>query len=203
MNKKISLKKLVVSILGTAIVSMGISLLVNGSYGVDTISTFLLGILNYVNLPFWVASMTLNILILVVTFLLDASELGIGSVINAIGRGYLLKFLNPLFGSLALSLPYYSMIAAVVGPILFGVGGALYISSGLGAAALEALTNIVDKNTEASIKTIRMILDAAFVIVGLLLGAPLGIGTVLCVLLIGPVLEFTLKLINRTKAAQI
>lgn len=199
MNKKISLKKMVVSILGTAIVSMGISLLVNGSYGVDTISTFLLGVLNYVDLPFWVASMTLNIVILIVTFLIDASELGIGSVINAIGRGYLLKFLNPIFGSLALSLPYYSMIAAVVGPILFGVGGALYISSGLGAAALEALTNIVDKNTKASIKTIRMILDAVFVMVGLLLGAPLGIGTVLCVLLIGPVLEFSLKVINKSK----
>lgn len=190
---------MVVSILGTAIVSMGISLLVNGSYGVDTISTFLLGVLNYVDLPFWVASMTLNIVILIVTFLIDASELGIGSVINAIGRGYLLKFLNPIFGSLALSLPYYSMIAAVVGPILFGVGGALYISSGLGAAALEALTNIVDKNTKASIKTIRMILDAVFVMVGLLLGAPLGIGTVLCVLLIGPVLEFSLKVINKSK----
>lgn len=199
MNKKISLKKMVVSILGTAIVSMGISLLVNGSYGVDTISTFLLGVLNYVDLPFWVASMTLNIVILIVTFLIDASELGIGSVINAIGRGYLLKFLNPIFGSLALSLPYYSMIAAVVGPILFGVGGALYISSGLGAAALEALTNIVDKNTKASIKTIRMILDVVFVMVGLLLGAPLGIGTVLCVLLIGPVLEFSLKVINKSK----
>lgn len=190
---------MVVSILGTAIVSMGISLLVNGSYGVDTISTFLLGVLNYVDLPFWVASMTLNIVILIVTFLIDASELGIGSVINAIGRGYLLKFLNPIFGSLALSLPYYSMIAAVVGPILFGVGGALYISSGLGAAALEALTNIVDKNTKASIKTIRMILDVVFVMVGLLLGAPLGIGTVLCVLLIGPVLEFSLKVINKSK----
>lgn len=199
MSQKLNLKNIIVSILGTVIVSMAISLLVNGQYGVDTISTLLLGIQNYVGLDFWVLSMALNIVILLTTFIIDRSELGIGSFINALGRSYLLKFLNPVFAGLALSVSSYSMIAAVLGPILFGVGGAIYISSGLGAAALEALTNIVDKSTETSIKIIRMILDALFVIVGVLLGAPLGIGTVLCVLLIGPTLEFTLKIIDKMK----
>lgn len=199
MSQKLNFKNIIVSILGTVIVSMAISLLVNGQYGVDTISTLLLGIQNYVGLDFWVLSMALNVVILLTTFIIDRSELGIGSFINALGRSYLLKFLNPVFAGLALSFSSYSMIAAVLGPILFGVGGAIYISSGLGAAALEALTNIVDKSTETSIKIIRMILDALFVIVGVLLGAPLGIGTVLCVLLIGPTLEFTLKIIDKMK----
>lgn len=201
MSEKLNVKKIIVSILGTVIVSVAISLLVNGQYGVDTISTLLLGIMNFVDLPFWVLSMTLNIVILLTTLILDRSELGIGSFINALGRSYLLKFLNPVFAGLALSFSSYSMIAAVLGPILFGVGGAIYVSSGLGAAALEALTNIVDTRTETSIKLIRMVLDGLFVLVGVLLGAPLGIGTVLCVLLIGPTLEFTLKIIDQMKLA--
>lgn len=199
MSKNLNLKNIIVSILGTVIVSMAISLLVNGQYGVDTISTLLLGIMNYVGLDFWVLSMTLNVVILLTTLVLDPSELGVGSVINALGRSYLLKFLNPVFAGLALSYSSYSIIAAVLGPILFGVGGAIYVSSGLGAAALEALTNIVDARTETSIKLIRMVLDGLFVLVGVLLGAPLGIGTVLCVLLIGPTLEWTLNIIDKIK----
>lgn len=201
MNKELTFKKIMISVLGTLFVSTGIALFVNGRYGADTISTLLLGVLNYIDIPFWFSSMSLNIIILVITYIFGREELGIGSFINAIGIGVMLRYLDPLIGSLSASFPYYSAFASLFGPIFVGVGAAIYISSGLGAAALEALTNVINNNTKLSIKTIRMLLDGAFVFTGFILGAPLGIATILAVVITGPVLEFTLKAINERKLA--
>lgn len=196
MNKNLTFKNIMTSIIGTFFVSSGIALFVNGSYGADTISTFLLGVLNFIELPFWFASMAFNIIVLIITYIFGKEELGLGSFINAFGIGIMLRFLNPLIDSLFSGLTFYSVFAALLGPVFIGVGAAIYISSGLGAAALEALTNVIDKNTELSIKTIRMLLDGTLVLTGFLLGAPVGIATILAVVIIGPILEFTLNRIN-------
>ncbi|MDN6195736.1 MAG: hypothetical protein L0I93_04525 [Atopostipes suicloacalis] len=201
MNRKITIKNILISTLGTFFVSTGIASLVNGSYGADTISTFLLGALNYIDLPFWLASMSFNVIILLLTFFVERGQLGVGSFINGIGIGVMLRFLNPLMSSLAANYSLYSIFAAFIGPIFIGIGGAVYISSGLGAAALEALTNLIDNRTSLTIKTIRMLLDGTLVLTGFLLGAPIGIGTILGVILIGPVLELTLKTIHRINLA--
>ena len=73
----------------------------------------------------------------------------------------------------------------------------LYVSSNKGSAALEALTQLLFKFTGFSLTFIRIGLDALMVIVGVLLGAPIGIGTLLCVLAIGPIFGLTLKQLNR------
>lgn len=196
MSGKINVKNILISTLGTFFVSSGIALLVNGEYGADTISTFLLGVLNHIDLPFWIASMSFNVIVLVTTFIVDRSHLGLGSLINGIGIGLMLRFLNPLMASIADGFSLYSLFAAFIGPVFVGAGAAIYISSGLGAAALEALTSLIEQRTKLRIKTIRMLLDGSLVLTGFLLGAPIGIGTILGVILIGPVLELTLKTIH-------
>ena len=203
MNREINIKNILISTLGTFFVTTGIATLVNGNYGTDTISTFILGALNFINIPFWLASMSFNVIVLILTFFIDRNQLGIGSFINGIGIGVILKFLNPLMSSLAAKTSFYSFFAIFIGPIFIGIGGAIYISSGLGAAALEALTALIKNRTNLSIKTIRILLDGTLVLTGFLLGAPIGIGTILGIVLIGPVLEITLETINGKKLVTI
>lgn len=168
----------------------------NGTYGVDTISTLLLGVLNFVEIPFWLASLSFNVVVVIVTYVVDKQELGLGSLINALGIGVALKFLDPMMFEVSSLVPYYSVLASIFGPLFIGVGGAVYVYSGLGAAALEALTNLIYRKTDLTIKVIRMILDGSLVLSGFLLGGPVGLATIFCVLFIGPTLEFTLNLLN-------
>ncbi|WP_430596440.1 YczE/YyaS/YitT family protein [Enterococcus sp. DIV0210g] len=186
-------KKLAQVILGTFMIALSISLLITAHEGYDTISTFLLGILNIWPIPFWVASLSFNVIVLIIVFLINKSILGMGSIINGIGLALMIGFLEPIFIEISIRSDIYHIFALILAPLLFGVGAAVYVAADQGAAALEALTSVIYEKTGFKLKMIRIALDALFVLVGLLLGASIGIGTLLCVICIGPIFEFTLK----------
>ena len=155
--------------------------------GYDTISTFLLGILNHVSVPFWIASLCFNLVVLLIVAIFDRQELGIGSYINGIGLGFAdWDFLEPVMDEDFCSFAILFLVGDFHRPILFGVGAGIYVSSNQGSAALEALTALIYKRTKLTQKTIRIGLDAAMVLIGFGLGANVGIGTLLCIIFIGP-----------------
>ncbi|WP_291292825.1 YitT family protein [Enterococcus sp.] len=180
-------------LLGTCLIALAISLLITAHQGYDTISTFLLGILNHVSVPFWVASLCFNLIILGIIAIIDRQELGIGSYLNGIGLGLLIGIFEPVMDKIFVHLPYYSWLAIFSAPILFGIGAGIYVSANQGSAALEALTAVIYKRTKLTQKTIRIGLDATMVLVGFGLGARIGLGTLLCILFVGPIFEATVK----------
>lgn len=186
-------------LIGTGLIALAISLLITAHQGYDTISTFLLGILNFVDVPFWIASLCFNIIVLLIVAVFDRAELGIGSFINGIGLGLLIGIFEPVMDKVSIHLPFYPSIAIFAAPILFGIGAGIYVSSNKGSAALEALTALIYKRSKLTQKTIRIGLDAAMVLIGFALGASVGLGTLLCIVFIGPIFEATMKTIAARK----
>lgn len=147
------MKKIWQILLGTCLIALAISLLITAHQGYDTISTFLLGILNHVSVPFWIASLCFNLVVLLIVAIFDRQELGIGSYINGIGLGLLIGIFEPVMDKIFVHLPFYSWLAIFIAPILFGVGAGIYVSSNQGSAALEALTALIYKHTKLTQKT--------------------------------------------------
>lgn len=102
-----------------------------------------------------------------------------------------------MLDSISVSIPFYSEISIILAPILFGLGAGIYVASDKGSGAMEALTALIYKRSQFRLKTIRMMLDALFVLIGFSLGATIGLGTFLCVLFVGPVFEYTYKALER------
>lgn len=196
---KLKIHKLLQVLLGTGLISLAVTLLITAHNGADTISIFLLGILNLVDIPFWVASLMFNIIVLGIVAIFNREELGIGSLINGLGLGLLIGVFEPVMDKVFVTISWYPILAVIIAPVLFGVGAGIYVSSDKGSAALEALTQLMFKYTKLSLKVIRIGLDATMVIVGMLLGAPIGIGTLICVITIGPIFEKTMNVLNTTK----
>ena len=195
MNKP-EIRKLLQVLLGTGFISLAVTLLITAHNGADTISIFLLGFLNIFDIPFWIASLIFNIIVLCIVAIFNREELGIGSLINGLGLGLLIGIFEPVMDQVFVNISWYPIMAVIVAPILFGVGAGIYVSSNKGSAALEALTQLIFKYSRLSLKAIRMGLDATMVVVGMSLGAPIGIGTLICVITIGPVFEKTMKVLN-------
>lgn len=195
MNKP-DIRKLLQVLLGTGCISLAVTLLITAHNGADTISIFLLGILNIVDIPFWIASLIFNIIVLCIVAIFNREELGIGSLINGLGLGLLIGVFEPIMDQVFVNISWYPIMAVIIAPILFGVGAGIYVSSNKGSAALEALTQLIFKYSRLSLKVIRIGLDATMVIVGMSLGAPIGIGTLICVITIGPIFEKTMKVLN-------
>ncbi len=98
-------KKFAQVLIGTGLIALAISLLITAHQGYDTISTFLLGILNFVDVPFWIASLCFNIIVLLIVAVFDRAELGIGSFINGIGLGLLIGIFEPVMDKVSIHLP--------------------------------------------------------------------------------------------------
>ena len=175
----------------------GIVIFLHPGMGADPLSVFLQGIMNQTGQflgvsTFGTLSMTYGFVVLAIVFIFDRSKIGIGSVINSITVGLFINLLYKIgFDSLV---PDVGLLLVFVGPVVMGFGLAMYLSADLGAGSTEAVMLIVVEKVPISLKYVRIIQDALFVAAGLLLGAHYGLGLVTGVLLIGPSIEYSMKL---------
>ncbi len=79
---------------------------------------------------------------------------------------------------------------------MMGIASAIYIGVDAGAGPRDSLMLAVHRTTSLSLRLGRAIIEIIVVAVGWLLGGPLGIGTVIFALLIGPAVQWAFKLFN-------
>jgi uncharacterized membrane protein YczE len=82
----------------------------------------------------------------------------------------------------------------VLGVATCGLATALYIGAQLGRGPRDGLMTGLVRRTGLSIRLVRTGLEVSVVLIGLLLGGALGIGTVLFALTIGPITQVLLPL---------
>lgn len=75
-----------------------------------------------------------------------------------------------------------------------GIATAIYIGVDAGAGPRDSLMLAIHRTTSVSIRLGRAIIEIIVVAVGWLLGGPLGLGTVVFALLIGPAVQWAFKL---------
>jgi len=180
---------------GSLLIAIGILFFVISEKGADPISTFLLGILNFAPISIGLASQIFNLGVLVVIFMLDRRHLGAGSILNAFFIGLFVNICTPF----VIFIADYTHIAVQIlfGPLLIGVGSGIYMSAKLGSGAIEGLMLYLADKLIISIKVSRMLLDGVLVFIGIALGSAWGIGSVLGIALIGPIIAVTIKILNK------
>ncbi|HHY48091.1 MAG TPA: hypothetical protein GX506_12425 [Firmicutes bacterium] len=87
------------------------------------------------------------------------------------------------------------VLVFTLGLVCFGVGAGCYISTEMGAGVRDKFMLGLVTLTKRTIKFIRTILEMSVLIIGWLLGGPIGIGIVITALAIGPIIELTLNII--------
>ena len=102
-----------------------------------------------------------------------------------------LSLLPPISGNLILQLLFF-----FAGILVQGIATAVYIGVDAGAGPRDSMMLAIHRVTGVSIRLARGALEALVVLVGWLLGGPLGIGTVVFALLIGPSVQWAFKLFN-------
>lgn len=80
--------------------------------------------------------------------------------------------------------------------LLMGIASAIYIGVDAGAGPRDSLMLAVHRKSGWSIRFGRAVIEILVVAVGFLLGGPLGFGTILFALLIGPSVQWAFKLFH-------
>jgi uncharacterized membrane protein YczE len=76
---------------------------------------------------------------------------------------------------------------------MMGIASAIYIGVDAGAGPRDSLMMAAHRTTKLSIRVARAIIEITVVVVGWLLGGPLGVGTLIFALLIGPAVQWAFK----------
>ena len=180
---------------GLTLFGLGEALLIVSNLGVTPWTVFAEGVAKNLNISIGFATFLVSISILILWIPLK-QKIGIGTISNAI----IIALTIDLFVYI---LPYSSNIVLSIfemmfGILLVGVGSGIYLITNLGPGTRDGLMKGISENFKKPIYIIRLLIEITVVILGLLLGGTVGLGTLMFAILIGPIISVSLIIIKST-----
>lgn len=175
--------------LGLALYGVSLAMMVLGDIGLAPWDVLHSGVTRHVPITLGQAVVLFSFVVLLFWIPLREKP-GVGTIANALVVGMSADATLALFdapGDIA------SRIALMVGGVvLCGLATALYIGAQLGRGPRDGLMTGLHRRTGVSLRAVRTGLEGTVVVLGLLLGGVLGVGTVVYALTIGPLAQWML-----------
>lgn len=188
-------KRLLHLFMGLVLYSFGIVLTIQGNLGLAPWDALHMGLTYITKFSFGLISILVGLLILLFTYQLDES-IGIGTISNIIVIGLLIDLIFAL-KLIPLSTSTFSGIPMIlIGMEMIALGSYFYIGSGFGTGPRDGLMVAITRVTNKPIGLIRGIIEISVLVIGFLLGAKLGIGTILIAFGMGPIIQMTFKFLK-------
>jgi len=181
---------------GDAILALGAALLIKANLGVDTFTAENLGSSAHLNMSLGLWQMLFSIVVGLVIFFLKRDLLGVGSIINILFTGYFIDFFVFVLRGIEIDIIVWQIALMLAALLIYSLGISLYSTAGLGAGPYDALAMLIEHFTQWKFIHCRILLDSSFLVLGLILGGPIGIATILAAFLLGPMINFYNKTIT-------
>ncbi len=125
---------------------------------------------------------------------------GIGTLLNVVVIGAVLDVLleSPLLDGLGEAPLPLRLLTTLLGIATVAAGSALYLGSHLGPGPRDGLMVAIHTRTGWRVGTARGVLECVVLVLGVLLGGPVGVGTVLFALGIGPAVQVAFRVLRQT-----
>lgn len=191
LNKRMY-KRIIMTVAGVTLGGFSVGLFKLSLFGTDPFQCFVNGISNVVSfMSFGTLYTIINLLMLIGIFFLDRRYIGIATFVNIFGIGYIVefstKFFGNFFGDVNLS---GRIILLLTGIVLMCFASSLYYTSNLGVSTYDAVALILADKKIGKFKFIKIIADFTCVLIGVLLHAVVGPGTIVTAFFMGPLIEF-------------
>ena len=189
--------------MGRRLLALTLSLVVIGAcvavfktvgFGTDPCSTFTLGVSARTGVSFGTCQLAFNLLMFVPVLRYDLSRVGVGTIGNMVGVGYIADFcmarMAPLLPAEGLSMTARAVMFAL-SMAGFLIAAAFYMVVDLGVAPYDAIPQLIAARAKRwSYRRVRMLWDISVLTVGFLLGSTVGLTTVITGFCLGPVIVF-------------
>ena len=201
-KKRKLIYRIILAIIGISILAIGVSFMRYAVFGVDPVSCLNIGIAKQLGIAFGTWQLIFCFILLVGVFIFDKSKIGFGTVYIMIAAGYTSDLFLWLFQNINLPEEFSVEIritAFVLGLIFYYFGAAIYIETNMGLAPYDAVGIIISEKIKRPnwFRWIRIGTDALCVIGGIITQSDAGIGTLVCVLLGGPLIALFRKIIMK------
>jgi uncharacterized protein len=193
------LPRLVGLVAGLFLCAVGIVLFLESELGLPPWDVLHQGLAEQMGVSFGVANLIVSLAVLVAVWRLRA-HIGLGTLLNAVLIGVFVIALTGLDGVDALSDEALATRLGLLPVALacFGVGSAFYIGAALGAGPRDSLMLVVSRRLGVRLGVARTAIEVAALALGFALGGTVGLGTLVFALGIGPAVEVSFWLLERT-----
>jgi len=190
------LKRFTVCLLGLFFYAVGNFLGVKaGAAGTNAWNTLSLGFVESAGITFGTAGLIISFIVIGID-LIGKGKIGFGTLMN----GVLISIMSDILLNHITFIPeapnnVIGAIYTLVGQTVISFATILYMKPALGCGPRDTLMVIVGRKfPKAPIGTVKFGLEVAVLIVGIVLGAPFGLGTVLVMALQATIFQFVCRL---------
>jgi uncharacterized membrane protein YczE len=189
--------------LGLFVCAVGLVLLLRCGLGLPPWDVLHQGISDRTPLSFGAANVAVGVVVLLVAWRLGA-RIGFGTVANATLIG---AFIQLLLSTDAIPGAEGAPLAGRIGYLAagitaFGLGSAFYIGANMGAGPRDSLMLVAALRLGTRVGVARAGIEIAVLAVGWALGGDVGVGTIAFAILIGPSVELSFLVLERSPLAR-
>lgn len=199
MNKNVIKEKclrLIILVIGLIIAHLGVTLFLLADLGADPFNVLIQGlfrqlgnILKFSWLTHGIVHMCICFLIIIVLLFVDRSYIKIGTLVCMFCGGPIIDFFTLILKNIINSESgmVLRIIANILGCVILAYGMTIVIKSNAGTGPNDLVAVVISDKSHGKFSIIRIVVDAAFAAAGFLLGGKIGIGTIICAFVVGPV----------------
>ncbi|HEX3244573.1 MAG TPA: hypothetical protein VHX16_04145 [Chloroflexota bacterium] len=182
-------------LVGPVIISLGFTMNIQANVGQGPWQAFHVGISMQTPLTIGVAGQIVSGIVMLMAWWLGVRP-GIGTALNIVLGGIIQDILiyNNVIPEMHDLLTGYVMMLG--GAVVMGMGTALYVKAQIGAGPRDSLMVALSRRLHRDVGPVRIAMDGLAVFFGWLMGAPIGLGTVIFVITLGPILSFWFKVLR-------
>ena len=194
--RKEYIRRFLLCALGLACFSVGNVFGVHaGSAGTNAWNTLALGISGTTSLSFGTVTLLISVLVIVIDIIFKG-RIGFGTLMNALLISWFSDLLLGIFNFLPYAQNQFIGAAlTIIGQTIISFSTILYMWPGLGCGPRDTLMVIIGKRfPKAPIGFIKFCMELVVLLIGVLLGAPFGLGTVLIMALQATIFQFASRI---------
>lgn len=190
-----TIKKIFLVVIGTIIAAYGIVLAIHAGFGGATLAVLWDGVARTFHITMGQASFIIAIGMIIFCFFYDRKQISWGTILYQVIYSFFVDFFaHYVVYSDSVVINFFLM---VLGIVLLSVGCGIYSYADFGRGSYEAMTFAFVNRNKWQTKYVRIALDIACVVIGMLLGGKIGVCTVVTILLSGIILQLVVDFLKK------
>lgn len=145
-------------------------------------------------------SIVVGLFLIGISLVFSKKYVNIGTLLNAILIGPIMDFFLWLDVLPDASNTWTDYLLLLLGIVLIGIGGGLYVSGGIGAGPRDGFMLSMSDRTGLSVIKARIAVESIVLVIGYLLGGPVFWVTFIYTFILSPIFQFSLKFFTRLRS---
>lgn len=186
-------------VIGQLLFATGLWLGLQAELGVGPWDVLHGGLADLLGTPFGTTTVAVSAVVFVIAVVAGVRP-GIGTVLNVvlIGSTIDVELATGALDGLGDGSLVLRLVVVLLGIATVAVGSALYLGAHLGPGPRDGLMVVIARRTAWSVGRSRAVLELSVLVLGAALGGPVGVGTVLFALGIGPAVQLAFRVLHQT-----